>query len=714
MYLTRNERTRVEFWSDHAQAAVQEPPEQLVESRHSVHPEETEPNSIAVDVDPTSRIGQPLDAVQADQSTNSRSEDGEAAAAATPALAATTRTTQDTVPDAVSDEVTALRSFRLNNSEEEAEALAEAASESQSAAQSEAAEERASTLNSSMRRDTVATTPVANSATEASTEPCVTVVKYFVKPADRHRESESDIETMNRIISETATEFPQAEQLDDGTTEETATETSFSAQRSPVTMTQLNEIQMPTNDEVPVETEGPLLPQPVSSTPDATESVNGNFLAPIVDRESTTDSPSVLSDSDAEISDQELIETTTVFDDFDRTKMLPVPSPSNLIDFLAADAAAEQETGQLVTEIPRDLSEDGEFVTARADEQFLASKPEAISSDRGEIAVQEPTSDVEQTTEFDPATDSPLDIEDDQSNRHFDVVDATDSLAPNFADSVAPTDNPLLDLISSNVLSDISGVHSDPDPVEFVTDLSVEPIFATIPPVEADEAIQATEIPSNDGTGFDSISVKASSPEPSEDDSSRMKLEDQSPSQNGAVEELNTETSLDGNSDAALSDSASFVSEESDSVEAADRQSAELESRTDEEFESEEFNSVRDREVLIERIRNIVDSFAKPRETEFFKRTSGFLSSVFRRPRMAVPRRDPSPAQLQPREVGSRSGSGLASDRSILQFIHSRPLPLRRALSSDPMSEFRTAKEIAARTPTECSLNVKVYQSRPF
>ena len=207
--------------------------------------------------------------------------------------------------------------------------------------------------------------------------------------------------------------------------------------------------------------------------------------------------------------------------------------------------------------------------------------------------------------------------------------------------------------------------------------------------------------------------------------------------------------------------------------------STEAESQPTEQPASDENDFLSREDLLISRIRNIVDSLSKPRDSLFFKRTSGFLhtvGSVFRRPRRQT-RLDPffviqapdlsgTKRQVTPEQedvyqsfirnvkgqepagdsiitgkpvntfnqVGDsgtvdinvsgylpfqspnyRPGTAIddvgarrvrRSDPSLLQFIYSRPLPLRRALSTDP----RTAKTILSqKSPTECDLHIKVF-----
>jgi len=212
--------------------------------------------------------------------------------------------------------------------------------------------------------------------------------------------------------------------------------------------------------------------------------------------------------------------------------------------------------------------------------------------------------------------------------------------------------------------------------------------------------------------------------------------------------------------------------------------STEAESQPTEQPASDENDFLSREDLLISRIRNIVDSLSKPRDSLFFKRTSGFfhtVGSVFRRPRrqtrldpffviqapdLTSTKRQVSPKQEdvyqsfirnvkgqepagdsiitgkpvnafnQARDSGTvdinvsgylpfqspnyRPGTAIddvgaqrvrRSDPSLLQFIYSRPLPLRRALSTDP----RTAKTILSqKSPTECDLHIKVFSFDDF
>ena len=121
--------------------------------------------------------------------------------------------------------------------------------------------------------------------------------------------------------------------------------------------------------------------------------------------------------------------------------------------------------------------------------------------------------------------------------------------------------------------------------------------------------------------------------------------------------------------------------------------------RTDSESPQAEF---RNDDVLINRIRTIVESLTNPKETPFFRRTSDFFQSVFqRRQERSVPVNDP--ADLIRR-----------SDPSFIKFIRAQPMPMRRALSANFAGRFsRHIDDLSsdgnqASFEQECDLHIKV------
>ena len=123
------------------------------------------------------------------------------------------------------------------------------------------------------------------------------------------------------------------------------------------------------------------------------------------------------------------------------------------------------------------------------------------------------------------------------------------------------------------------------------------------------------------------------------------------------------------------------------------------EERTDSEPPPAEF---RNDDILINRIRTIVESLTNPKETPFFRRTSDFIQSVFqRRQERSAPMNDA--ADLIRR-----------SDPSFIRFLRAQPLPMRRALSANFAGRFsRHIDDLSsdgnqANGEQECDLHIKV------
>lgn len=121
--------------------------------------------------------------------------------------------------------------------------------------------------------------------------------------------------------------------------------------------------------------------------------------------------------------------------------------------------------------------------------------------------------------------------------------------------------------------------------------------------------------------------------------------------------------------------------------------------RTDSEPPPAEF---RNDDILINRIRTIVESLTNPKETPFFRRTSDFIQSVFqRRQERSAPMNDA--ADLIRR-----------SDPSFIRFLRAQPLPMRRALSANFAGRFsRHIDDLSsdgnqANGEQECDLHIKV------
>ena len=132
--------------------------------------------------------------------------------------------------------------------------------------------------------------------------------------------------------------------------------------------------------------------------------------------------------------------------------------------------------------------------------------------------------------------------------------------------------------------------------------------------------------------------------------------------------------------------------------------------RSDDESSSdEEDNSspeFRYDDILINRIRTIVDSLktpAKETSANFFRRTSGFITSVFSR-RTNAKRSIPEESDL-PGDVVRRL------DPAFLQFLRSQPLPMRRALSPNFSGRFSRQMEWSDSSlddDEQCDLHIRV------
>ena len=115
----------------------------------------------------------------------------------------------------------------------------------------------------------------------------------------------------------------------------------------------------------------------------------------------------------------------------------------------------------------------------------------------------------------------------------------------------------------------------------------------------------------------------------------------------------------------------------------------------------------RNDDILINRIRTIVNSLTNPRETSsiLFRRTSGLFQSVFKRTKRQSEQIDPAYLVRTP---------------EFLRFLRTQPMPLRRALSPNfygrfsrqmhPQSDVESSHEEEG---DECDLHIKVSSDSP-
>jgi hypothetical protein len=451
------------------------------------------------------------------------------------------------------------------------------------------------------------------------------------------------------------------------------------------------------------------------------------------------------------------------------TEVSPAVESDPVTENSAADAPVpEPITENISSESVKSIQLDVESAVSDVNEE-----PSADTSDPNELQVSEPkpaksfppieSEDVEMASTLSPLTH---DLSSEMKNTEplsdtVDDAEADGTKIPDPSIQESAADAPSID---ASPVDDKEAPNSD----------SVEP--ATAHPLADEDFIQ---IDLNEPTEVPQLQDEAKQPafDPEEDTT-------EIPS-DFEVQKQNVDLEEGAASKADASESHPADSTEippSDSTEPS--ASTEAESQPTEQPASDENDFLSREDLLISRIRNIVDSLSKPRDSLFFKRTSGFLhtvGSVFRRPRRQI-RPDPffviqapdlsgtkrqvTPEQEdvyqsflrnvkgqepvgdsiitgkpvnafnQARDSGTvdinvsgylpfqspnyRPGTAIddvgaqrvrRSDPSLLQFIYSRPLPLRRALSTDP----RTAKTILSqKSPTECDLHIKVFSFDDF